>query len=451
MAKQLINIGTSANDGLGDSLRVGAEKINSNFNELYNSIAYTLPTASTSVKGGVIVDGTTLRVVDGIISATVSDSATRLVSGNATVTIEDDGDVTSRLVASGPVILLAGGDGGANLNSNYTQLQWSSDLNNPDLVKSQYLWLDTDGIHLQTTLPGLYSNTLHYDNNGILTFNDSGKIGGVQSPSGIDLYATSDMQWTQLNYDNKNFVWVTGESANIDVVSSNSQTVYSWGFTNTGELNLPGSINITAGNIVFDNDYGIMFADGSTLNSATSFNLPNTLILESAQARNFFVELYDPLTGYNDPATIQVQAQNITSVAALGAVGQVLKFMGTGQTLTDAKKIIIAPDDANGWSLSLGGITENQTGFIPPAPTYISESYITDMYGQNITVPGTAQIGTVRATTVFRPPVLTTSERDLQVSQNGDMIYNSTTNRFQGFQDGAWVDLAPTTVDGGPA
>lgn len=38
MAKQTINLGLSINDGTGDSLRVGAQKINSNFTELYNSL-----------------------------------------------------------------------------------------------------------------------------------------------------------------------------------------------------------------------------------------------------------------------------------------------------------------------------------------------------------------------------------------------------------------------------
>lgn len=36
MAKQLINIGTSANDGTGDPLRTAFDKINDNFNELYS-------------------------------------------------------------------------------------------------------------------------------------------------------------------------------------------------------------------------------------------------------------------------------------------------------------------------------------------------------------------------------------------------------------------------------
>jgi hypothetical protein len=39
MARQVINVGTVANDGSGDTLRIGAQKINSNFAELYDSFS----------------------------------------------------------------------------------------------------------------------------------------------------------------------------------------------------------------------------------------------------------------------------------------------------------------------------------------------------------------------------------------------------------------------------
>ena len=35
----------------------------------------------------------------------------------------------------------------------------------------------------------------------------------------------------------------------------------------------------------------------------------------------------------------------------------------------------------------------------------------------------------------------TTTQRDALASANGDMVYNSTTNKFQGYANGAWVDL----------
>jgi hypothetical protein len=38
MAKQTIEIGANANDGSGNKLRIGAQKINSNFTEVYEAI-----------------------------------------------------------------------------------------------------------------------------------------------------------------------------------------------------------------------------------------------------------------------------------------------------------------------------------------------------------------------------------------------------------------------------
>ena len=37
MAKQSIGLGSTANDGTGDSLRVGGDKINDNFDEIYTT------------------------------------------------------------------------------------------------------------------------------------------------------------------------------------------------------------------------------------------------------------------------------------------------------------------------------------------------------------------------------------------------------------------------------
>ena len=38
MAKQTVGIGSAANDGTGDTLRDGADKINDNFDEIYNAL-----------------------------------------------------------------------------------------------------------------------------------------------------------------------------------------------------------------------------------------------------------------------------------------------------------------------------------------------------------------------------------------------------------------------------
>jgi hypothetical protein len=65
MAKQIINIGAVVNDGTGDSLRDGGDKINDNFTELYNAASGGDVTgaASSTDEDIVIFDGTTGKVI----------------------------------------------------------------------------------------------------------------------------------------------------------------------------------------------------------------------------------------------------------------------------------------------------------------------------------------------------------------------------------------------------
>lgn len=42
---------------------------------------------------------------------------------------------------------------------------------------------------------------------------------------------------------------------------------------------------------------------------------------------------------------------------------------------------------------------------------------------------------------VFKIPSLSTTEIANVVAENGDMVYNSDINKFQGFENGAWINL----------
>lgn len=51
MAKQTINIGTSANDGTGDQLRTAFDKVNDNFDEVYTNVAAAAPVTNVPTIG----------------------------------------------------------------------------------------------------------------------------------------------------------------------------------------------------------------------------------------------------------------------------------------------------------------------------------------------------------------------------------------------------------------
>ena len=75
MAKQTINVGSSANSGGGDALRDAMIKINENFTEVYADIAALEDgNVVTDIKGSVFADDSTLLVdaVNGVIPGYIS-------------------------------------------------------------------------------------------------------------------------------------------------------------------------------------------------------------------------------------------------------------------------------------------------------------------------------------------------------------------------------------------
>ena len=102
MAKQIINVGTTANDRKGDSLRTAFTKVNANFTELYNLTGVTSFTelaqdyaAEMFVNGNhegisVTYDDTTNKLnltvaqeYDGGSASTIFDNETTLDGGGA--------------------------------------------------------------------------------------------------------------------------------------------------------------------------------------------------------------------------------------------------------------------------------------------------------------------------------------------------------------------------------
>ena len=99
MALQSINIGTAANDGTGDNLRVGGDKINDNFSEIYTAFGdgSTLSSLAVTAMNGataneLVTVGSTTTELDAEANLTF-DGSTLAVTGN--ITVPNDGDIGS--------------------------------------------------------------------------------------------------------------------------------------------------------------------------------------------------------------------------------------------------------------------------------------------------------------------------------------------------------------------
>ena len=189
MAKSTINIGSAANDGTGDSLREGANKVNSNFNEIY-----------TAIGDGTTVDGTVKFADDTSTVTTISANGEtlRVLGGTAITTVLSGNDLTinadtaSLLSASGTATI-------TNKTIDLTDNTITGTLAEFNTAVSDATLVDLDDAQTLT------NKTISADNNTIsgiaassfVLSNASGNIDGSASQKAIptgDVIGSSDTQ-----------------------------------------------------------------------------------------------------------------------------------------------------------------------------------------------------------------------------------------------------------------
>lgn len=94
MAKQAINVGTTANDKKGDSLRAAFQKVNANFTELYEAVGLAATgqdttltflgsTLSTDDSSSIVIDRATTVTSDIVIGGNITATNLRTVVSSA--------------------------------------------------------------------------------------------------------------------------------------------------------------------------------------------------------------------------------------------------------------------------------------------------------------------------------------------------------------------------------
>ena len=117
MAKQTINIGSTANDGTGSTLRVGGDIINDNFNEIYTAFGdgSTL-TAPLTAAGTATLTNKTIDLADNTLTGSLSEFNTAL-QGDSFVSLTGSETLTSKTLTT-PII--AEIDSGADITLDAT-------------------------------------------------------------------------------------------------------------------------------------------------------------------------------------------------------------------------------------------------------------------------------------------------------------------------------------------
>jgi hypothetical protein len=153
MAKQTINIGSTADDGTGTTIRAGGDLINDNFTELYDKLgvagtlySLTFPNATDTVVGRDTTDTLTNKTISsGIVATSLDLNASELIldaDADTSITADTDDQIDIKIGGNDRITLQSGiidlkNDGAESQiklycqvgNAHYTQIQASPHAN----------------------------------------------------------------------------------------------------------------------------------------------------------------------------------------------------------------------------------------------------------------------------------------------------------------------------------
>ena len=540
MARLTIDTGTLGNTATGDSLRGAMEKINANFNELYDSDLLALSngliktqTTNGDIKiqpngvGAVEIDR---LLIDGDNITSLVTNASINITGNGTGGVEIEGILFKNNTLSAPDSTLitindgftVGLDGVAitgildedNMSSNSASalatqqsikayvdaqntaqaLTFAGDdstgtaVNTGETFKfagTQNITTAVSGDTLTITGPNLSTylqNTGPQTIDG-LTFDDN-KISANASNSDLDLsgsgtgtvtisglsfptldgsdgqFLTTDgagnLSFTTITieFDGKateaiskgEAVYISGISGNTPTVSlaraNSTSTMPAFGIAAedislnaTGKISSSGSIRGL--NVADFGETGITFSIGDTvyISSVEAGKLTNVPPVGEAN----FIENIGKIERHTPTNNMTIHLIGSGRSNATPALNNGNIFIGNGSNQSSTASLDTSVSNL-GYIKNTGTQTIDNLSF---NDNIISTSSNADL---ELTPGGTGNVA------VTRPLVMasfTTTQRNALTAANGMMIYNTTTNQFEGYENGAWISLKADTADAG--
>lgn len=281
-----------------------------------------------------------------------------------------------------------------------------------------------------------------FDNNNLINFANGGQVGNAQLVhqgqaswyEGMDIYSPAGHEWVQLNYDDRNYVWVTDTFAGIDLTTPEGDWL-SWKFGLDATLTLP-----EGGDIVDSNGVSVLggvtsynaltdkptiptdinqLTDASGLLGGGSGSYPTAPTFTTVTATQLNVQNVE----FTGTGAVTISSGNDLNFEAAGNItfnGQTLDNLG-GIALSDLS-VAYQPAFAN------GDLTYNSaTGVFTYKPPKLSGFVTTQVLAQEIanlvdSAPGTLDTLNELATALGDDPNFATTVAT-QIGSKADLTY----------------------------
>lgn len=399
MAQQYLNVGAAAGDRSGDTLRVAGNKINSNFSELYNAVVYSLPTASTGTLGGVKVDGSTITISNGVITATGTNvnalnlSGTRLSPSIITSNLTSVGTLAN-LTVTNPITASITGNAASVSNGVYTTNFYA----NPSWITSLSY----------TKLTDVPASTLPIASASVL--------GGVR----VDGYTITINPVTGIISASTSYTLPTASTSVLGGVKVDGNSI----LINNGVIsaNVPIAGPITLGLVRVDNTSIVVNGSG-VLSSTYTYSLPtastgvlggvkvdgSTVIINGSGVISAPYTYTLPTATTSTLGGVRVDGTTITATAGVISSNYTLPTSSTsvlggvkvdGTTITINNGIITAAGGGGGGSGTVNSGSATSLAYYPSTGTVVDDiNNVTWTTGTNtLTVTGTVSATTLSGT-----------------------------------------------------